>query len=320
MFENILGQQKIKEVLSNQIKNNKISHAYIFMGQNGVGRRLVSIEFAKILNCITNDFSKTDIGACGECSSCKKITKNIHPCLYFIDFAKQAYIKKEDLKKQKMLKIEIIRYMREKLAIKIYEGKWKVFIVEPAEKMNIIAANSLLKILEEPPENTVIILIVKFKELLLDTVISRSQTLFFQPLKHSEISNWLILNCSVDALKAKKIAELSGGSLKNAQKLVIEKEIEWASLWYKLKTQNFYISNILELSKNIAKSNSALECVDTMITEAEKDFNVHPNEAMKVLCLLNTSRILLLKNINAQMVLDNLFFDLLDFNKISKIL
>jgi DNA polymerase-3 subunit delta' len=316
MFKNILGQRIVKKVLSNQIKNNKFAHAYIFVGQNGVGKRLMSIEFAKILNCTTNDFSNTDIGACGKCLSCKKITKNIHPCLHFIDFAKQAYIEKEDLKKQKMLKVETIRYMREKLATKIYEGKWQVFIVEPAEKMNAIAANSLLKILEEPPGNTVIILIAKFREVLPNTVISRSQTLFFQPLRQSEISNWLMLNYSLDISKSKKIAELSEGSLENAKKLVTGKEVELVSLWYKFKTQDFYISNILELSRNIAKSGGALECVDRMIIEAERDFCVCPSRVMQVLCLLNTSRVLLLKNVSAQIVLDNLFFDLLDFKKL----
>jgi DNA polymerase-3 subunit delta' len=120
MFEHIIGQQKIKEILSSQIRSAKLAHAYIFMGQDGVGKRLMAVELAKILNCTTNDFAKTDIGACGVCLSCKKIAKNIHPDLHIIDFAKQAELKEEDLAKQKVLKIETIRYMHKEVATKIH--------------------------------------------------------------------------------------------------------------------------------------------------------------------------------------------------------
>ncbi|MDR3253417.1 MAG: hypothetical protein LBT07_00430, partial [Endomicrobium sp.] len=126
MFENILGQQKVKKIISSQIKSGKIAHAYIFMGQDGVGKRLTAVEFAKILNCTTNDFTKTDAGSCGKCTPCEKITKNIHPDLHFIDFVKQAELEENDLEKQKTLKIETIRYMQKEVATKIHEGKWKV--------------------------------------------------------------------------------------------------------------------------------------------------------------------------------------------------
>jgi DNA polymerase-3 subunit delta' len=315
MFENILGQQKIKKIISNQIKSGKIAHAYIFMGQDGVGKRLTAVEFSKILNCDVDDFIKTDAGACGKCVSCKKIEKNIHPDLHFIDFSRQAKLEEEGLEKQKTLKIETIRHMQKEVATKIHEGKWKIFIIEPAEKMNAAAANSLLKTLEEPPENTIIILIAKHKGTIPQTIFSRVQTLFFQPLGQNEISSWLISNRSIDAAKARNIAEFSEGSLKNAKKLVEKNEKEEFSLWLKLKIQNFYISDILELSKNIAAAAGALECVDTMIAEAKKDFMIYPQRTAPELELLSASRILLLKNVNTRIVLDNLFFDLLDLKK-----
>ncbi len=226
MFENILGQQKIKKIISNQIRICKIAHAYIFIGQDGVGKRLIAVEFAKILNCDANDFIKTDAGACGKCISCKKIEKNIHPDLHFIDFAKQAELEEEVLEKQKTLKIETIRYMQKEVATKVHEGKWKFFIIEPAEKMNAAAANAMLKTLEEPPENTIIILIAKHKETIPQTILSRSQMLFFQPLGQNEISSWLILNRSISTAKARSVAELSEGSLETAKKLVDKNEKE----------------------------------------------------------------------------------------------
>jgi DNA polymerase-3 subunit delta' len=319
MFENILGQQKIKKIISNQIKSCKIAHAYIFMGQDGVGKRFTAVEFAKILNCNANDFVKTDAGACGECTSCKKIEQNIHPDLHFIDFARQSELEEKILEKQKTLKIETIRYMQKEVATKIHEGKWKIFIIDPAEKMNAFAANSLLKTLEEPPENTIIILIAKHKETIPQSILSRSQMLFFQPLGQNEITSWLILSHSMVAAKARDIAELSEGSLENAKKLVDKDEKEEFSLWLKLKTRNFYISDILELSKNIAAA-GALECVDAMIAEAKKDFRTYPQRTARAIELLNASRVLLLKNVNARMVLDNLLFDLLDFKKMSRLL
>ncbi len=221
------------------------------MGQDGVGKRLTAIEFAKILNCNADDFIKTDTGACGKCIPCKKIEKNIHPDLHFIDFARQAELEEEVLEKQKTLKIETIKYMQKEIATKIHEGKWKIFIIEPAEKMNAVAANSLLKTLEEPPENTIIILIAKHKETIPQTILSRSQTLFFQPLGQNEISNWLILNHSMAAAKARDVAKLSEGSLENAKKLVDKDEKEESSLWLKFKTRNFYISDILNCQKTL---------------------------------------------------------------------
>jgi DNA polymerase-3 subunit delta' len=311
MFENILGQQKVKEVLSSQIKCGKIAHAYIFMGQDGVGKRLMASELAKILNCTTSNFVKGEVGSCGICLSCDKITKNIHPDVHFVDFVKQAQLEGGDLDKQKIIKIETIRYMQKEVSTKIHEGKWKVFVIEPAEKMNTAAANSLLKTLEEPPENTIIILLAKHKETIPKTIISRSQTLFFQPLSADMVSTWLMLNCSLDSNRAKEIAELSEGSLETAKRLIDEKEAKSLSLWRKLRTQKLYISDILELSKNTAKS-GALECVDAMTAEAKKEFRICPREIAPALDMLNNSRALLLKNVNAQTVLDNLFFDLQD--------
>jgi DNA polymerase-3 subunit delta' len=314
MFDNILGQKKVKQVLKEQIRNNKIVHAYIFMGQDGVGKRLMAQEFAKTLNCRVNDFTNTDIGACGKCLSCQKISKGISPDLHFIDFIKQAELQEENLEKQKVLKIETIRYMQKAISIKIHESKWKIFVIEPAEKMNIAAANSLLKTLEEPPNNTLIILIARHKETIPKTVVSRSQVLFFTPIDQQEIVSWLMLNKSLDFNRAQEIANLSEGSLSNAIKLLEENQKENLSLWQKLKSENLTIVDILELSKESAKS-GALECIDAMLSRAKKEFRVFPQETLKFLDLLNEYRSFVLKNANAQIVLDNLFFDLYELNK-----
>ncbi|MDR1522700.1 MAG: DNA polymerase III subunit delta' [Endomicrobium sp.] len=311
MFNNILGQKKVKQILQEQIKNNKIAHAYIFMGQEGVGKHLMAQEFAKILNCTVNDFTITDIGACDRCVSCQKISKGVSPDLHFIDFIKQAELEDEDIAKQKVLKIETIRYMQKEIATKVHESKWKVFVIDPAEKMNIAAANSLLKTLEEPPNNTVIILIAKHKETIPKTIVSRSQMLFFAPIEQKEIVSWLVKNKSLSFDYAQEVASLSEGSLKNAINLLEDNQKENLSLWQKLKDKNFTILDILEFSKEATKNN-ALDCIDSMIVHAKKDFRMLPQENLRSLELLNKYRTLILKNVNAQTVLDNLFFDLCD--------
>jgi DNA polymerase-3 subunit delta' len=314
MFENVLGQQKVKKILSGQMKRNKVAHAYVFIGQSGVGKRLMAVEFAKILNCTTNDYSKTDVGACCNCISCKKITRNIHPDLHFIDFAKQAELESGSLENQKTLKIETINYMRKEIEIKIREGSWKVFIISPAEKMNAFAANSLLKTLEEPPKNTLIVLSANHKERLPHTVISRCQTLFFQPLRQSEIINWILSNYTLDASKAQEIARLSDGSIGNAKKLVSENEKSLHFLWTKLLNKKIYISDALEFSKNISKK-GALEFIDAMMVKIENDLKIYQKKSISGLELLNFSKLLLLRNINVRVVLDNLFLGVLDLNK-----
>jgi DNA polymerase-3 subunit delta' len=227
---------------------------------------------------------------------------------------KQAQLQEEDLEKQKVLKIETIRYMQKVVSTKIYESKWKIFVIDPAEKMNIAAANSLLKTLEEPPDNTVIILIARHKETIPKTLVSRSQVLFFASLDQQEIISWLMLNKSLDSCRAQEIANLSEGSLSNVIKLLEENEKESLSLWQKLKTNNLTITDILELSKEYAKSN-ALACIDAMLTQAKREFRMFPLETLKLLELLNEYRSFILKNANGQIVLDNLFFDLYELNK-----
>lgn len=318
MFKSVLGQEKVKNILINQLKSGKIPHAYIFMGQNGVGKRFTAVEFAKILNCTTNDFRKTDIGACGKCLNCEKIAKNNHPDLHFIDFAKQAEMLDEDLDKQKTLKIETIRYMQKEVATKAHEANWKFFIVEPVEKMNIASANSLLKTLEEPPENTIIILIARHKETIPQTIVSRSQTLFFQPLSQLQVTNYLMLNHGLSSSKAQDIAQLSEGSIEDAEKLIDESERQAIDLWLKLKNENLNTGDILDLSKSIGKD-EALEYIDAMIAEAKKEFRLYPQNAIIQLELLTNSRAMLLRNVNTQNVFDNLFFDLTDLNKNSKL-
>ena len=309
MFEKIIAQDKAKKILSEQIKNNKIPHAYIFMGEEGTGKMLTAIEFAKILNCTINDYTNTDAGPCNHCLSCEHIDKGTFPDLHIINFEKQDEIaEKESEKGKTKLGIKLIRYMQEKVYIKATDGKWKFFIIEPAEKMTIEAFNCLLKTLEEPPDNTIIILIAKHKETIPVTILSRSQTVFFQPLHNEEISKYLQNKHFLSKDNADKIAEISDGSIEKAERLMLNTQNEYSTLWSELTNKKLALADILTKSKAVAKDRDrALEAVSIISETATKIFRQNPRKYANIIEKLSESKRFLEQNANPTNVLDNLF-------------
>ena len=309
MFEKIIAQDKAKKILSEQIKNNKIPHAYIFMGEEGTGKMMTAIEFAKILNCTINDYTKTDAGPCNHCLSCEHVDKGTFPDLHIINFEKQDEIaEKESDKGKTKLGIKLIRYMQEKVYIKATDGKWKFFIIEPAEKMTIEAFNCLLKTLEEPPDNTIIILIAKHKETIPVTILSRSQTVFFQPLRSEEISKYLQDKHFLSQENANKIAELADGSIEKAENLMLNTQNEYSTLWSELTSKKLALVDILLKSKSVAKDrDSALEAVSIISENATKFFRQNPRKYANIIEKLSESKRFLEQNANPTNVLDNLF-------------
>ncbi|MDR3049156.1 MAG: DNA polymerase III subunit delta' [Elusimicrobiota bacterium] len=311
MFENILGQDKIKQMLSSRVKNKKIAHAYLFMGQDRVGRKSTAFEFAKVLNCSVNDWTKTDIGACGKCSNCVKISKNIHPDIHLIDFAKQLEVNEDARENTKEILIGTIKnYLQKEISVKAREGLWKFFIIDEAEKMNEQAANALLKTLEEPPNNTIIILIARHKETIPQTIVSRSQVLFFQPLKRSQVISYLTTRQGWTLQKAEDAAQICEGSIPDEASL-LDEEDERAALRIltKITDKSLCAYDILELSKSV-KKDCALPYIDIMIAKIKNDFRVRPAVSFFILEALIKARSELLRNINMNIVFDNLFFSI----------
>lgn len=308
MFKKIIAQDRAKKIISEQIKNNKIPHAYIFMGENGIGKKTTAVEFAKILNCSINDYSKTDTGACNHCLRCEQINKAAYPDLHIVDFAFQAELEGGEIEDQKTLKIDTIRQMNKTVYMKSAEGGWKFFIIEPAEKLTVEAFNCLLKTLEEPPENTMIILIAKHKETIPITIVSRSQTVFFQPLPAEEISNYLQQQHLLSADNALKIANMSDGSIEKAEMMMLNTQNENSSLWIELTTKKLAISDVLFKSKLVSKDKtSANEAIDIITENAIKNFRRNPEKYSKIMEKLSESKKYLNQNINPNTVLDNLF-------------
>lgn len=309
MFRNIIAQNKAKKIITEQIKNNKIPHAYLFIGEDGIGKKKMAIEFTKVLNCTINDYTKTDIGSCNHCVACEMINKDSYPDLHMINFAKQEEIPETEGEKTKTkLGINLIRFMQKYVYMKSAEGKWKVFIIEPAEKLTIDAFNSLLKTLEEPPANTILILIARHRETIPTTILSRTQTVFFQPLPKDEIIKYLIEQHSLSEESAIKIADDAEGSIGKAETLMLNTQNEYASLWKELTRKKMPIADILEKSKQVSRDReTSIFILDMIIENAMKSFRKEPEKYIDIIEKLSEHKIYLTQNVNPNTVLDNLF-------------
>ena len=192
-FANIVGNDKIKTFLDNQIKNNHVLHSYLFVGIEGIGKELFAEEFAKKILCLEkNDEDE-------KCLSCIKWNSLNHP-----DF---TLIKPED----KIIKIEQIRNMQEKIAEKPITSKKKVYIIIDSEYMTKEAQNCLLKTLEEPPEYATIILTTSNESKLLNTIKSRCIKVQFDCLSENEMKDFLMKNSSIEPTQA--FIKMSQGSI-----------------------------------------------------------------------------------------------------------
>lgn len=302
-FKNILNQEKAQEILLGQLKSKRLPHAFLFLGPDGVGRRMTALELAKALNCHEHEGNDP----CDHCLACQKIDKGIHPDVQLIDFAWQAKLENKDADKQKIIKINTIRALQHEISLKPVEGKWKIFIIEPAEKITLDAANCLLKTLEEPPAWTILILLAKHRENLPATVVSRTQIVTFRPLPERTVVTYLTSRLGCTPQRAAEVAHLSEGSLSVAIELAREKAVLAGSPWQEIK-EGLPVDELLDLSQQHAKN--AAEFLDELLAEAKIDFRHYPARYRATVEDIIASQKLLEKNANAQMVLDVLFLKL----------
>lgn len=173
-FEDIVGNNKIKRELQEIVKNNSISHSYLFSGEEGIGKKLFAKEFARMLLCLKNN------KACGECSSCVKFDSENNPDFSIIEPDGNS------------IKIAQIREFQEYVYIKPIVSSKKVFIINDSDKMTEEAQNSLLKTLEEPPEYIIIILVASNENKLLNTIKSRCLKIGFNNIDKKELIQYIV--------------------------------------------------------------------------------------------------------------------------------
>ena len=208
-FKDILGHQRPITLLQRAIKNEKVVNSYFFLGNEGIGKKHVALQFAKALNCLGKESVEAD--ACDHCASCKKIDHALHPDVSVIEPDGQY------------IKVDQVRQMQRQLAYKPYEGRHRVCILTAADRMAPNIPNTLLKTLEEPPLHTVIVLLANSSRFILPTILSRCQPIRFNPLPIPLLSKWLMEGKGLDEAEAHLLASLSEGSPGKA--LEIQEEI-----------------------------------------------------------------------------------------------
>ncbi|MBU0951313.1 MAG: DNA polymerase III subunit delta' [Elusimicrobia bacterium] len=312
----ILGQNKAISLLQKQLSSNKISHAYIFSGLEGTGKRKTALELAKALNCL-NQTANSPI--CDACASCNKINKGIHPDVHLIDYGFQAAFLEEDVEKQTRIKIDTVQEVQKQISMKASEGKWKVFIIDPAEKMNTEAANCLLKTLEEPPENSLLILVSSSHDSLPQTILSRCQHIRFNQLNDDIISGILVNLYSQKASDIAQIVQFSQGSVSKALRYLNSSD-EISSLigfWSALKTNAISTDKLMDFSESLSKDKQMLEdFLVKILILARLELNQNSQKTTEIIEFIIQCKKALRYNVNNSLLSDII---LLKLNEIFKL-
>lgn len=248
-FADIIGLDEVKTSLINSVRNNHLAHAQLFFGTEGSGNLAMALAFATYLNCTNRQMSLDGSeDACGQCPSCQKMAKFIHPDVHYVfpvsstknvsgkDVVSSSYMPDwrsflsrhpygslsqwmlqyggED--KQVNISKEESRHIVRNLSLKAFEGNYKIMLIWLPEYMHVSAANGILKILEEPPAKTVFLLVTSDMEKLLTTILSRTQTFKIRSFTDQEISQYLIRQHEISSEMAEQLARMSGGSMSAA--------------------------------------------------------------------------------------------------------
>lgn len=227
-LKDIIGQEKALDILRGCVRKARIPHALLFAGDDGIGKKLAAINFAKTLNCLPSKpllakeetrggdlflppdsepqtpNSELQIDACDQCPSCKKIDKGNHPDVFIIGPEGDG----------DQIRVEAIRQLEESLSYKPFEGAYKIAIIDSADKMNQSTANAFLSTLESPPAHSILIMVSSRPEMLLSTIRSRCQRINFSPLPVKVMGELLEKRLKgLDHEEAMLLSILSGGKL-----------------------------------------------------------------------------------------------------------
>ncbi|MCI4666679.1 MAG: hypothetical protein MRZ79_00860 [Bacteroidia bacterium] len=248
-FKDIVGQEKAVQHVQESIEKGRLAHGILLMGPQGVGKMAMATAIAQYVNCL----QPKDGDSCGKCSACIKISKGIHPDLtyilpviskteggkrllsasYFDQFREEFFTdpyygfsewqqQLGGMNKQLFISVHEIRELKKGIYLKSFEGKYKVVIIWNAEKINVEGANAFLKLLEEPPERTLILMTCSDPSLLLTTINSRVQRIMMGRIPEAEVLTYLQEKYQVEEGRAKEIARISEGSLGQARTYLSE--------------------------------------------------------------------------------------------------
>ncbi len=210
-FKDIIGQEQIKEHLQNALATGKVSHAYIINGEKSSGKEFIAKIFAMALQC-----EQGGTEPCNECRSCKQTLSKNQPDIIYVSHEKPNTISVDDIRAQ----------INNDVAIKPYSSKYKVYIINEAEKMTPQAQNAILKTLEEPPAYAVILLLVSNVNTLLPTILSRCVVLNMKPVRDALVKKYLMEELQVPDYKAEVCVAFARGNVGKAKLLASSEEFE----------------------------------------------------------------------------------------------
>ena len=270
-FQDILGNDMIKEHFKKAIENNKISHAYILTGEEGTGRKSIANAFSMALLC-----EKGGKEPCMVCHSCKQVLSGNHPDLIYVKHEKPNSIGVDDIREQ----------INDTIMIRPYSSYYKIYIVDEAEKMTVQAQNALLKTMEEPPSYAVIILITTNQEAFLPTILSRCVQLKLKPLKDFTVKSYLSEHLGIPEKEAEICAAFARGNLGKAIHLASSDEFKELYQKVMMMVKNISTMDIVSLLDHIREmkeQNFEMEDVldllqlwyrDVLMYKVTKDMNL----------------------------------------------
>ncbi len=327
-FKDILGNSGVKKILHRALKQKKLANSLLFVGHEGIGKKETALVVAKALNCL-----KKSADACEECSHCKAIAHGNFPDVMVISPEKD------------WLKIDQMRFIKDTAYLKPMTGQKRVFVVVDAEKMNDEASNSLLKILEEPPPFSHIILITPNHYRIISTIKSRCQIFHFSPIPKDEIQKVLIAK-GFQPEKAQILSLMVDGNLKQAltldwEEVQSQRKQAWHLFLALLKREK--AADLLrqfsasrgaikeELEKTL--ENLASFCRDVILIKegAEAEYLMNPDyhreliemarsvsfiQAMNFLAQIDFALAAFRKNLNVNILVSSIFSNILEWSHV----
>ena len=294
-FEKIIGNEENKILLNNIIKNNSISHSYLFYGIDGIGKSLFAREFAKMILCLNSSENKP----CNECKSCLQFNSDNNPDYYEIGLEENS------------IKIDKIRQMQKKALEKPIISDKKVYIINDSDYMTKEAQNCLLKTLEEPPKYLTIILIASNESKLLNTIKSRCIKISFKNIENNTLKDYIHNNLGIKELPS-NILKASLGSIGKSIKILDKKDIykNIDDIFSNLENYTLLdiINNIGQLFKDKDEIYNILDYINIIFFEKAKQ-NCKYVDYIK--CVEETKNNLK-NNCNYDMCIDNLLYNIWD--------
>lgn len=278
MIDQLTGNERVKQMLERILESHRLPGALLFSGEEGIGKKLFALEIARALNCR----SPRGVQGCGECSSCQRIGKFNYPQSEESDDWKNIIWTNHGdvgivVAPKRVLLVAQMRQIEREANFRPFEGKARVFLIDEADKLNEPAANALLKVLEEPPPTSHLILLTSQPAMLLPTIRSRCQVVLFSPLNPAEIEEFLIRNQKVSTKEAALRARIARGSIGRALASDVSMLIDQRSAMLEVLNALALTGDRLQLLRSSEELNEArykdeyearLDMLETLIRDA----------------------------------------------------